>query len=427
MDAAVATPARRPSPGGLTGVAEWVYLSAVRAGKGYAMRKAAMNTKALIVMGFVLGAMAAPAAATDKMMIDMQGESPNRVLVYVDDHSTDKSPIGDESARIREIVLTMVYEAAGQPYWTETDLQFKCPSLSYGKKASRKGQADETGVLPDADSAEFRMVEGHKRMKNSPNIETLSGSNWQTASNYLMLKVYRVACSDVAISQAKQAAAMPNGKMDPDALRRSMRDIGLDVAEFLPAEGLSMNMLASYTWEHFWKDAPKPALNNGRPLTAEESTALEKALKDQIATLEQRRDSVGARIKKMDDENRFIGEAAKLRGGRRISSTEQTMLSVWLGKGESDVVAAMGAPNVSEAGGIRFLTYFGEHDGRFALVTAGGAHVATQGLYESCQAQFVLKPDAAGAMRVADVVVNESRSGPGRAYVCSSLLNAPRN
>lgn len=389
-----------------------------------------MRTRTLIAAGIALGAVAAPATATDKMVIDMQGASPNRVLVYVDDYSTERTAVGADlmgPVSIREIKLTMVYEAPGQPYWTETSLQFKCPNPSHGRKAPRKGKAEDVWVLPDADSAEFRMVSGHKRMKTSPEIETLTGSDWQTASNYLMLQVYRVACNDQAISQAKQAAATANDKLDPALLRQSMRKLGLDTAEFLPAEGLSMNMLASYTWEHFWKDAPKPALNNGRQLTPQESAALEKTLRDQIAMLEQQRDAVGARIKKMDDENRFVAEAAKLRGNRPSSGTEQMMRSVWLGKTERDVATAMGAPaNVSEAGGLRYLTYFSEYDGRYALVTAGGDVVSTQGLYESCRAQFLLMPNAEGVMQVGDVVVTEERSGPGRAYVCSTLLNAPR-
>lgn len=372
-----------------------------------------------------------PALAVDKMVVDIQGISPKRVIVYLDDHSTEKTAVSADllgPTSIREIKLTMVYEAPDQPYWTETRLQFKCPNPGYGRKLPRKGKADEAWVLPDTDSVEFRMEGGHKRMKTSPEIETLTGSGWQTASNYLMQQVYRVACNDIAISQAKQAAIIPGDKLDPVKLRASMRALGLDTAEFLPAEGLSMNMLASYTWEHFWKDAPKPALNNGRKLTPQEAAALEKQLEDQIAMLEKQRDVVGARLQKMDAENRFIGEAAKLRGGRKVSSTEQSLISVWLGKNEGDVVAAMGAPDVSEAGGLRFLTYFREYDGRYALVRPGGEIVSTQGLYESCRAQFVLKSDGAGgAMRVADVVVDEQRSGPGRAYVCSEVLNAPRN
>jgi hypothetical protein len=383
----------------------------------------------LAIFGAALTA-AVPAAAVDKMVVDIQGISPKRVIVYLDDHSVEKTAVGADllgPTRIREIKLTMVYEAPDQPYWTETRLQFKCPNPAYGRKLPRKGKADEVWVLPDTDSVEFRMEGGHKRMKNSPEIETLTGSGWQSASNYLMQQVYRVACNDIAIGQAKQAAIIPGDKLDPVKLRASMRTLGLDTAEFLPAEGLSMNILASYTWEHFWKDAPKPALNNGRKLTAQEAAALEKQLEDQIAMLEQQRDAVGARLQKMDAENRFIGEAAKLRGGRKVSSTEQSLISVWLGKNEGDVVAAMGAPDVSEAGGLRFLTYFREYDGRYALVRPGGEIVSTQGLYESCRAQFVLKPDNGGAMRVADVVVDEQRSGPGRAYVCSEILNAPRN
>ncbi len=79
----------------------------------------------------------------------------------------------------------------------------------------------------------------------------------------------------------------------------------------------------------------------------------------------------------------------------------------------------------ARAGGLRFLTYFREYDDRYALVRQSGEVVSTQGLYESCQAQFVLKPDS-GTMRVADVIVDEQRSGPGRAYVCSEILNAPQ-
>ena len=381
----------------------------------------------MMMLGAALMA-ASPAMAVDKMVIDIQGISPNRVIVYLNDHSTDKTSVGADTlgpVSIREIKLTMVYEAPGQPYWNETALQFKCPNSSYGTKLPRKGQADAAWVLPDTESVEFRMESGHRRLKTSPEIEPLAGSGWQTASNYLMKQVYRVACNDRAISEAKQAAIIPGDRLDPQKLRASMRMLGLDTAEFLPAEGLSMNMLASYTWEHFWKDVPKPTLNNGRRLTPQEAAALEKQLEDQIAMLEKQRDAVGAHLKKMDDENHFVGEAAKLRGGRKVSGTEQSLISVWLGKNEGDVVAAMGAPAVSETGGLRFLTYFKEYDDRYALVRQSGEVVSTQGLYESCRAQFVLKPDN-GTMRVADVIVDEQRSGPGRAYVCSEILNAPQ-
>lgn len=393
-----------------------------------------MNTriKRLAALGAALSviATAAPATAVDKMVIDIQGVSPKRVIVYLNDHSTEKTAVGAEMmgpVRIREIDLTMVYEAADQPYWTETSLQFKCPNALYGKKPPRKGKPDEVWTLPDADSVEARMERGRKRMKNSPDVEVLPGGGWQTASNYLMLQVYRVACNDMAISEAKTAAVIPGDKLDPAKLRQSMRTLGLDTAEFLPAEGLSTNLLASYTWEHFWKDVPKPTLNNGRKLTDAEAAAVEKQLMDQIAMLEKHVADVGGRLKQMDAENKFIGDAAKLRGGRKVSSTEQSLISVWLGKNENDVVAAMGAPNVTEAGGLRFLTYFKEYDARYALVRPGGEVVSTQGLYESCQAQFVLKPDSGGALRVADVVVDETRSGPGRAYVCSEILNVPRS
>ncbi len=56
----------------------------------------AKRARAAVMLGAAL-MMASPAMAVDKMVIDIQGISPNRVIVYLNDHSADKTSVGADT------------------------------------------------------------------------------------------------------------------------------------------------------------------------------------------------------------------------------------------------------------------------------------------------------------------------------------------
>jgi len=86
----------------------------------------------------------------------------------------------------------------------------------------------------------------------------------------------------------------------------------------------------------------------------------------------------------------------------------------------------MGAPIVTNAGALRFLSYGREYDNRVVVANGKGA-VWEEGLYENCNVQFVLHPDRADALRVADVRIWKASSRFAQVvFACDGLLETPR-
>jgi hypothetical protein len=400
---------------------------------------------AFVLSGIALSA-AAPANAGTYILLDRQGASPNRVAVYAQTFVWDDSPIAPldlenldnnfkNMPQIKQIDVALVYEAVDKPYWTKMVMQFQCPSKSIDLNASakkrKKDGAQAAQPIPMPASVSFRIISGQTRTKDSFAIAQVPASDWQTTTGLTMRRAYLVACNGEAVQTiAERTAYDTAGTFDPAMFEAQMGALGLrDTVQF--PGFLFMHDVTEMTWAKLWSDVKTPPINNGRDLTPEEIAAYDKELKAKVATMQAKieRDKAAtmASLQQQDTEFKFRDEIARVRGNRRTSKTETAMILAWQGKDEREVVIAMGAPNVSEAGGVRFLSYGQDYDSRYVVQRVVSGATWTEGVYKSCNIQFVLIPDAQSQYRVADVVVSAFRSGDGWAPdLCAELTEAPR-
>jgi hypothetical protein len=404
-----------------------------------------LQTSAVVLGGLALS-VTAPASAGTYILLDRQSRSPDRVAVYAETFVRDDSPIVlpnfndlDNSFKnmpqIKQIEIALVYEAVDKPYWTKMTVQFQCPSKSIDLKASakkrKKEAAQATQPIPMPPTVSFRIESGQTRTKDSFAITQLSPSGWQTTSGLTMRRAYLLACNDEAVKKiAEQTAYDADGNFSPALFDNQMAVLGLDGTVQFPGF-LFMHDVAEMTWAKLWSDVKTPPINNGRELTPEEIAAADKEMQTRVASMQAQiaRDKAAtmASLQQQDAEFKFRDEIARVRGNRKVNKTEAAMIMAWQGKSERDVAIAMGAPNVSEAGGVRFLSYGQDYDSRYVVQRVVSGATWTEGVYKSCNIQFVLIPDAQAQYRVADVVVSAFRSGDGWAPdLCSEMTEAPR-
>jgi hypothetical protein len=406
-----------------------------------------LYTWALISFGLA-ASVATPAQANTYVLLDRQGGTPDRVAVYAETFVRDWSPVNltipvinkannsyQSQPTIKGINIGLVYEAEGQPYWTEMQVHFRCPGktvyVDSPQKKGKKAAPRAPQVLAMPASVTFRLESGMTRRKDSFEITQLSQSDWQTTSGLTMRRAYLLACNDDAVQNIAERTSFDEaGNFVPAMFDAQMAALGLDNTLLFPGS-LFMHDVAEMTWAKLWADVKTPPINNGRDLTDEEIAAFDKELKAKVAEMQARLDrdkaKVMASLQQQDAEFRFQDEIARVRGNRRTSKTEAAMIMAWQGKSERDVAIAMGAPNVSEAGGVRFLSYGQDYDSRYVVQRVVSGATWTEGVYKSCNIQFVLIPDAQSQYRVADVVISAFRSGDGWAPdLCSEMTEAPR-
>lgn len=404
-----------------------------------------LQTSAVVWGGLALS-VAAPANAGTYILLDRQGSTPNRVAVYAETFVRDDSPIVlpnfndldngfKNMPQIKQIDIALVYEAVDKPYWTKMVVQFQCPSKSIDLNASvkkrKKEAAQAAQPIPVPDTVRFRIESGQTRTKDSFAITQVPASDWQTTTGLTMRRGYLVACNGETVQRiAERTAYDTTGAFNPALFETQMSALGLrDTVQF--PGFLFMHDVAEMTWAKLWSDVKTPQINNGRDLTPEEIAAADKEMQTRVASMQAQiaRDKAAtmASLQQQDAEFKFRDEIARVRGNRRTSKTETAMILAWQGKDERDVVIAMGAPNVSEAGGVRFLSYGQDYDSRYVVQRVVTGATWTEGVYKSCNIQFVLIPDAQAQYRVADVVVSAFRSGDGWAPdLCSEMTEAPR-
>lgn len=381
-----------------------------------------------LVIGAGIMAIATPVGASE-FLIDMQGAVGHRVNVYANDATIDRTPISDIMNPgpnwIRQIDLTMVYEAVDQPLWLEYKLQFKCPKPSQRGRGAAKRKADSTGMLDTPESVEFRVASGTKSMKQDPAIIDLQPTDWQSTTSYTMRQAWNVACNSDSIIAAKEAVAV-NRVFKADTLRSKLAAIGLNGLELVP-DGLSMSLLADFTWEKLWSDVPKPAINNGRKLTPAETAALKAKLAQMQQQVTDAQGKVQGTLATMKTDLDFTQTAADYRGKRRLKRSESILIQVWAGKTEPEVVAANGNPVVRQAGIARTLSYGQSFDNRVMWQNLATGATYDGGGYKICNVRYVLIPDSAGMLRVADVnVFGEARGDTrGLGDACADILNVP--
>lgn len=370
---------------------------------------------------------ASPAAAASILLIDRQGGTPDRTAIYAEPVAIDLTPITMElltAQPIKQINVTMVFEAAKQPYWTQMALQFKCPIPAADKR--RRSKPAPVSATTGTDPVMFRMESGNTRSKNAAGITKLNPTAWQESSSYSMQRLQRLACHDNYVYEAINSSFDPTGEFNYVNFEPKMKSIGLNDTIVLSG-GLFMGFLADFTWKNLWPDVKKPVISSDRKLTPQEVADWDRKFEQDKRRMATQKAEVMASLKQMEQKFAFRDEAAKLRGNRKTSQTETTMLLAWQEKTEREVVTAMGAPNVTSAGGLRFLAYGQDFDSRYVLQNVVTGQSWANGVYKSCNIQFVLTPDAQNEYRVADVVISKFRSGDGWAPdVCGDIMRAPR-
>ena len=383
-----------------------------------------MVRTSILAAGVAAIAFATPAAA-NRLVLDIQGMSPNRVIVYADEYASDRTPIGDQGPiSIKEIELVTVYEAADKPYWTETDIQFQCPNPVFAANSGKRKKANEKWVLPPATSAQLRLVNGRTRSKQKGDSDPLQPTDWQSTSSYPMMRAYRLACQEVELNHAIVASAK-DGMIVQSLVTKNLAALGVDGVMMAPI-GYDWREAAEFTWAHFWNDVPKPSIMASRKLTPAEQAEFEARIRSFETALPAARQKAEGIINDFQAESAFVTKAAELRGKRKLSRSEQILLNIWLYKTEQEVVASNGPPSVDNAGGIRFLSYGRAYDNRvmWQNVRSGGTMVT--GGYDHCNVRYVLIPDDKGMLRVADVTVSRDRDGGlAGTNACADIMNVP--
>ena len=368
-------------------------------------------------------------------LVHVQGEPGSREAYYANfavvlDRTPANQLLGPTSVRQLETVI--VYESADKPEFGALRLQFECVvKYPFDGKTIPPQPAFNAPV-------KVRVGEGSWKLRREDlKSEPLPAGEWRTSSSPVLQKLHKIAChEDVLRGAMVKAAKRNNDTSDPNNMavfRDEIRKIGLPQDLLLVGQQSAPEYL-DFSWWVLWSGArrPDPSGKWSRRSTKQE---LETA-KAQMAQIQQQLDQLTGQIKpklehniqQMDTQFSFQKLAAEVRQERKMSRNERLMLSVWEGKTEHDVALALGAPLVSGAGDLRFLSYGQEFDNRVVVGNNKGA-VWEEGLYASCNLQFVLHPDPKRLARVVDVRIwthSNQGWGGGGGFTCDGLLETPR-
>jgi len=362
------------------------------------------------------------------VLVHVQGEEGSReayfanFAVVMDRTAADKllGPIA-----VRQLDTTVVYESAGKPEFSALRLQFECVvKYAYDGKSIPKQPAFDAPVR-------VRVGEGSWKLRREDlKNEGLPAGDWRSSASPVLLKLHKVACHEDVMRGAMVKAAKNNNDMK--LFRSEVAKVGLPEDLQLVSQQTAPEYL-DFAWWVLWSGArrPDPSGKWSRRPTAKE---LEDA-KAQMVQIQQQVDHLAGLVKpkleqnirQMDAQFAMQKAAADIRGGRSMSRNERLMLTAWEGKTDTEVGATMGAPLVSAAGRLRFLSYGREFDNRVVVANNKGA-AWEEGLYENCNVQFVMHPDDRNVLRVADVRIwtNSNQGWGGVTFACTGLLEAPR-
>lgn len=360
-------------------------------------------------------------------LVHVQGEPGSREAYYANfavvmDRTPADRLLGPTSVRQLETVI--VYESADKPEFGALRLQFECVvKYPFDGKTIPKQPAFDAPV-------KVRVGEGSWKLRREDlKSEPLPAGEWRSSSSPVLLKLHKIACHEDVMRGAMVKAAKRNNDMA--VFRDEIRKIGLPEDLQLVGQQTAPEYL-DFSWSVLWSGAkrPDPSGKWSRRPTKQE---LEEA-RAQMAQIQRQVDQLAGQIQpkleqniqRMDAQFAVQKAAADIRGGRSMSRNERLMLSAWEGKTDTEVGATMGAPLVSGAGKLRFLSYGQEFDNRVVVGNRQGA-VWEEGLYENCNVQFVLHPDDRNVLRVADVRIWTNSNQIGQVmFACTGLLEAPR-
>lgn len=376
---------------------------------------------------------AAPPGFGQSALVHVQGEPGSREAYYanfavVQDRTPADKLLGP--TRVRQLETVVVYESADKPEFGALRLQFECVvKYPFDGKAVPRQPAFDAPVA-------VRVGEGSWALRREDlKSEALDAGPWRTSASPVLQKLHKVAChEDVlrgAMVKASKGAKGATGTPDLAVFRDELRKVGLPPDLQLVGQQTAPEFL-DFSWWVLWSGAKRPDPSgrwSSRPTKQELAQA-----QAQMAQIQRQVDQLAGQVKpalernlrQMDAQFAQQQAAADIRKGRAMSRNERLMLTAWEGRPESEVAATMGAPIVSEAGGLRFLSYGREFDNRVVVGNRRGA-VWEEGLYEHCNVQFVLHAHDGQVARVADVRIWTGSNQIGQVvFACTGLLEAPR-
>lgn len=387
------------------------------------------------ISSFLLGAVAifgfANNANAYNAILHMQGEKGSRETYYADFQIVwNRTPIDKAFGpiAIREMPVTIIYEDAKKPEYSVLQMQFECPNMyAMGAKAPK----------PDFNApVRFRLASGsyYTKREDLRNPIDIPPSEWKTANSAFILKAHKLACNQEDII-----------KIMGETLERSkstkvfdIKYFGERVSEFGLPKDIVLTQFSLVTefldqmWTLYWYDTKRPDptgawSTKASPEKIEEYKRIMAENKSKLSEItEKAKKDFLPNIQEMQISSEFNAAAAKMRGNRKMSKAEKMLLPVWLAKDEFAVASKMGNPRINESGGLRFLSYFEEYDNRSIVQDMKSGATWEEGLYSSCDMQFVMMRDKNGAYRVADVVINSDSNQIGGGRIsCSSLVDVP--
>lgn len=378
--------------------------------------------RALVAMGCV----AFPGMASANMlMVHAQGEPGDRELYFTTLMMADRTPmeamLGPTS--IREIEVFGLYENVAKPDWSVLKLQFECPVAPIPSSPTSRRATGPAVAAP----LRWRLAEPSYQFTRDADHVPLPATAWQPLSHPAYRKAGMLACNELQVQSALQAAGGWQA-MDPARLNAGLAPLGIGEVISV-AQATSIVTVGSFVWRDIWK-AQKPAGARDRRLSEAEIASNRRELEAVAAKMETLDAQAQAFAQPIIDADRaeqdFLAIAKRVQAGRKVTQLEGSMLMVWLGKPEALALARLGAnPQVTEASGMRFISYSDQADTRSAVVSAASGRVLSQaGAYTSCDVSFVTVPDKAGAWRVADIRIRSEGPAGG---MCRSLLNTPED
>jgi hypothetical protein len=367
-------------------------------------------------------------AAAQALFFHVDGTPGNRQAYYSDTIVMSRTPIEQlgGAIEIKQLDVTIIHENAAKPEWTIKRLQFECPSIMALATAKRGKSVPVT-----SGTAKVRLGEGSSILRrNDLQVQEISAEPWTTSSDPAMLKAHKLACHAQEIERA-MSASYQNGHFDMAAFNGRLKPLGLTQSIMVLAETTAAEQL-DLTWSRLWRGAarPDPSGRWNSPVSAADRAAAEAkmaVIKGQVDALAaQLRGKYEQNVKKMAAGFAFDEQAAKFRADRKLNRAEAQLIMIWQSRTESDVVAAMGTPNVTTAGDLRILSYGQQFDNRVVVQNMKSGEAWQEGIYMHCDVDYILMPGPGGEPLVADVRVSvDSNNLASSNQACMGLLEVP--
>lgn len=373
------------------------------------------------------------------LILHYQGSVDDRELYFADVRTIANRTPADQTGgptEIREIDVTAVYENPDKPEFVHMKLQFQCPN-AYSMDMAKLKLNENKSKVRAGDAITFRIGPGSYKLRRADlQSEALAVSDWRTSNAPMLSKAGTVACNHIEFDQALHGA-IKGEQFDFDAFGNRIAKLGLPKDMALIGQALPPEFL-DFAWSNFWSDKvvagkrPDPSGKWAKPLTEAERQAAIKKLEDHQKALQSATESARASlmegIKKSKAEMAANKNAGTHPGGGKMTRTESSLMVLWRGRPEQDVVNTMGNPEFNQAGDSRFLRYTNswEKAGFTAYNGMGVAVGGEVGGYAMCFVEFRTRKDSKGEWRVDDVVVRSDYedSGLGRTRsLCDELTS----